>query len=74
MEPAPKKLASWKRLAFLIFVLFLWAGYRLYSDYQNTKKWDTTNIVCTAIAFLIAVVILFSVYWYANRPETEKKA
>jgi hypothetical protein len=72
MSDAPKKLAPWRNLVFLVVLLFGWAGYRLYRDHQ-AGGWEESSINATAITLCIGLLIAVGVFWYANRPEREEK-
>jgi hypothetical protein len=71
MDEAPIKLAPWRNLVFLILIMFGWAGYRLYRDYQQFGGWEQSSIVSTAVTLCIFLLIGIGVFWYANRPERE---
>jgi hypothetical protein len=73
MGDAPKKLAPLRNLVFLVLLLFGWAGYRLYGDYQQVERWEESSIVPIAVTLCTGLLIAAGLFWYANRPEREGK-
>lgn len=72
MADAPKKLVPWSRLVGLVCILFAWAGYRLYSDYERAGGWEESRVIATGVTVCLGLLIAVGVFWYANRPEREE--
>lgn len=50
-----------------------WAGYRVYRDYQQAGRWEERNVIPVAITLCTALLIVGGMFWYANRPEGDRR-
>jgi hypothetical protein len=73
MDDAPKRLVTWKHWVAVLLVLFGWAVYRLYRDYQAAGGFEESSVAATIVTLCIGLAIVVGMFWYANRPESKDK-
>jgi hypothetical protein len=71
MDKAPKKLVPWRNLVYLVLLLFGWARYRLFTNYQQVGGWEESSIASIAITVCVFLLVSGGMFWYANLPERE---
>lgn len=62
----PIKLCTWKRGGLLLAVLLLVSAFMVYRDYKAKDYFDW---VANVPPFVMGIVILVAVVYWANRPE-----
>ena len=73
MGDAPMRLVPWRNFLVVVLLVFGWAGYRVYRDYQQAGRWEERNVIPVAITLCTALLIVGGMFWYANRPEGDRR-
>jgi hypothetical protein len=70
MKPASPKLMTRGRFALLCVGVAIGSSILPFRKYGETGHVDMTTIIIAVITFIIGIVIVSAVTWWANRPES----
>ena len=67
------KLFTWKHLTYLCLAIIVGLAVVIYRNFERKGHLEKRDLITVIITGVVTTMIVFTVVWYGNRPDGERK-